>query len=192
MAEPLYSAADAFGRVFAHLPDSGGGIELTPIDARAALLASSPARPPIDTAPDLGLALPDMGRRNGNGSRTALGVGAGRWLLLDRSGTDIAALAAQRLHGAFAVTDQSDALAILRIGGPAVRAMLAHLVGIDLHPDRFGAGCAAATALALMRVYIACTEDGASFEIAAPRSMAHSFAHHILTSAAPFGVALRR
>lgn len=81
------------------------------------------------------------------------------------------------------VTDQSGAYRILRLEGADTRALLASGVFIDLDPDVFAPGAAAALRCGHIAVVLLHRTDGA-FEILVPRSYAGSFLHWLKSSAA--------
>lgn len=87
-----------------------------------------------------------------------------------------------------ALTDQSDAWAVVRIEGPLVEAVLARLVPIDLRSVAFKRGHTARTLLQHMSVSITRISENA-FQIMAFRSMAGTLVHDL--SAAMTAVAAR-
>jgi sarcosine oxidase subunit gamma len=117
---------------------------------------------------------------------TLVWTGPDQWLAL----ADDRAFPA-RLVGALgdsaAVSDQSDARAILRLRGPRLRDALAKGCPIDLHPDAFGPGDAAVTAIAQVGVHMWWHPDEDGLHVAVFRSMAGSFWSWLSASAAEFG-----
>lgn len=104
--------------------------------------------------------------------------GHGRWLVSE----------AVDLEGLAAVTDQTDAWAVVQIAGGGVENVLARLVPIDLRVVVFAQGQTARTMLGHMSVAI--TRVGpAAFEIMVMRSMAATLVHDL--QAAARGVAAR-
>lgn len=85
------------------------------------------------------------------------------------------------LDGLAAVTDQSDAWAVVRLEGARVAEVLARLVPVDLRAQSFRQGHTARTLLGHMSVSITRVGDGA-FEIMAFRSMAKTLVHEITTA----------
>ena len=77
-----------------------------------------------------------------------------------------------------AVTDQSDAWAVLRLAGQGAEAVLARLVPVDLRRAQFPAGQAARTMLHHMTCTILRVEEDA-FEIMVFRSMAATAVHDL-------------
>jgi sarcosine oxidase subunit gamma len=87
-----------------------------------------------------------------------------------------------------AVSDQSDARAILHLRGPRLRDALAKGCPIDLHPDAFEPGDAAVTAIAQVGVHIWWLPDDDGLHVAVFRSMASSFWSWLFASSAEFGI----
>ena len=116
----------------------------------------------------IGLGLSAKGRASSNGRARVIWCGHRVWLV----GAEI------QLDGMAAVTDQSDAWAILRVDGLGVEDMLARLVPIDLRPHVFKGGHTARTLVGHMPAVI--TRVGKSaFEIMVMRSMAGTLLHDI-------------
>jgi methylglutamate dehydrogenase subunit D len=124
------------------------------------------------------------------------GTAPGTWLAMrDRGGNAFATALAQSTAGLAAVTDQSDGYALLRLTGPMVRAALAKLVPIDLHPREFRPGAVASTVASHMGLILWRLDDAdgaAVFELAVFRSLAESFWHALAEASAEFGVAVGR
>jgi sarcosine oxidase subunit gamma len=59
----------------------------------------------------------------------------------------VLAAAQQFFPGIASLSDQSDGRALIRVSGPAARAMLAKLISLDLHPQAFPSGSAATTSI---------------------------------------------
>ena len=81
------------------------------------------------------------------------------------------------LEGA-AQTDQTGANAVLRVEGPAVEAVLARLVPLDLRATAFPVGQTARTMVAHMMASVTRVGD-AAFEVMVMRSMARTLVHDI-------------
>jgi heterotetrameric sarcosine oxidase gamma subunit len=81
--------------------------------------------------------------------------------------------------GLAAVTDQSDARAILRISGPRAREVLAKGVPLDLHPRVFGPGSVAITHASHIGVILWQSDAAPSYELAVFRSFAQSLAEWV-------------
>ncbi|HVO48489.1 MAG TPA: sarcosine oxidase subunit gamma family protein [Steroidobacteraceae bacterium] len=134
------------------------------------------------------------GRLAGDAARpfAIIGIGVGTWLAVGprESGDLLDALRAS-VGSLAALTDQGGGMTVLRLTGPQVRAMLAKLLPIDLHPRAFPVGAAASTLAAYIAVTVWRLPDGpdgsAVFEIAVSRSYAVSFWEALWSSAAEFG-----
>jgi heterotetrameric sarcosine oxidase gamma subunit len=124
----------------------------------------------------LGLGFPAPNRWLAKGPARILWFGRGQALL-------VGAEPPAALDGLAAMTDQSDALAAMRLEGPLAEAALARLVPLDLRPAAFGAGHAARTLLFHMTCTI-CRTGPEGFEILVMRSMGRSAVHDL-------GLALR-
>jgi heterotetrameric sarcosine oxidase gamma subunit len=116
-------------------------------------------------------------------------AGPEQWLAVSDDWS-IARRLADELAGLASVADQSDARAVLRIGGPRARAVLAKGCPLDLHPRAFGPGDTAVTAIAHVGVQLWQLDDAPTYELAVPRSMAKSFWTWLSASAAEFGLAV--
>lgn len=145
-----------------------------------------------------GVELPGGPRRVPEGPAAFTGVGPGVWLVT-REGEavdDFAESLAREVGDIAAVSDQSDALAVLRISGPRVRAALCKLLPVDLHPRAFSIGDAAVTTAAHIGVTLWRLQDDPAdssvFELAVPRSMAESFWEALSAAAAEFGIEVRQ
>ncbi len=140
----------------------------------------------------LGIALPAGPRIVSGAAHDAIWAGPDQWLLRARSRTGFAALLADlSVHAA--VSDQSDARALLRFSGPRVRDALAKGVMLDLHHQAFAVEDVALTSIAYLGVHLWRMADGADgtvFELAVARSMAGSFWSWFSASAAEYGCAV--
>jgi sarcosine oxidase subunit gamma len=125
-------------------------------------------------------------RAVGNGV-TLLGIGPGKWLAMSEQPGFVTDLAA-KLDGLASVVEQSDALAILELSGPALRATLEKGFQIDL--PAFAIDDCAVTSVNHVGATIWKTGD-ATFEIAIARSLAGSFLHWLGASAGACGLAVR-
>lgn len=96
-----------------------------------------------------------------------------------------------RLQKAFSknasFSDQSNGRSLIRISGPRVRDCLAKMLSIDLHPDVFQVGDAAATQMAHMAVNV-WRDDDDTFNILVFTSFAESLWQTILDHGAEYGV----
>ncbi len=102
------------------------------------------------------------------GGRTMLWLGPGEWRVVGPPGDEAALLAAlsravpRRLA---AVVEVSDFYAMIRIGGPDARDVLARGCPLDLHPRAFGAGRCAQSLLAGIDVLLHQRDDAPTFEL---------------------------
>jgi len=111
--------------------------------------------------------------------------GRRRWLLLSER-PDIVPLAAEKLAGLAAVSDQSDARAILRLSGPRARDALAKGCLIDLHPRVFAPCETALTTIARIGVQLWQVDDWPTYDLAVFRSLAASFWSWLAAAAAEY------
>jgi sarcosine oxidase subunit gamma len=118
---------------------------------------------------------------------TLLWAGPLQWLVVSRQ-SDLPSRLSTDLGRIAAVSDQSDARAVLRLEGASVRAALAKGCPIDLHPRAFGRGVTAITAIAGIGVQIWRDDDGDAFHLVMARSMAGSFWSWLTSASAEFGV----
>ena len=137
---------------------------------------------------EFGLVPPDRPCGVSNGPVTALGVGPGKWIVLHDGGAGFVPGLAERLQGAAGVTDQSGALGVLRLLGPALPATLEKGLQIDVSARAFPAGSVAVTAIAHVGVTLWKLDDTPTLEIAVARSLADSFLHWLEASAAMPGL----
>ena len=137
----------------------------------------------------LGVQLPDGPRRVGDDTLAWLGVGPDRWLAIKAGGDRSwpAALAMQ-LDGLAAVVDQSDAYAMVELGGPRCGQTLAKGLPVDLHASAFAADAVAVTLAAHVGTIIWRGGDG--FLIAVFRSNAESFWSWLAGAAGEYGLEL--
>lgn len=169
------------------------GLVVRPVDVVA--IVSIVARPkageiPPAAAAALGAFLPAGPRHVAGSGLVLIGTGPGRWLAIAET-TEPAALAARlatALGGPCALTDQSDALALIDLSGPALETVLPKFVPVDLHPSVFGPDAAATTSLALIGATLWRHGDGMRFAVA--RSTANAFLRLVVTSGAEHGVEL--
>lgn len=139
-----------------------------------------------------GIAAPAAPRCVRRGDVAIGGIGPNSWIAVHENDGNPFAESLQPLLGHCAsVTDQSDAYLILRLTGTQVRATLAKLVPIDVHPRSFQVGDIAQTVCAYMGVTLWRLEDGVqgdpAFEVWGGRSFAASLLEAIRHSAAEFG-----
>jgi sarcosine oxidase subunit gamma len=133
-----------------------------------------------------GIVLDDRPKRTSGGGATFLGIGPGKWLAMSRQSGFVGDLATE-LEGLATVVEQSDALAILALSGPALPATLEKGFQIDL--ARFAIDDCAVTSVNHVGATVWRTGDS-RFEVAIPRSFAGSFLHWLSASAAATGLAI--
>jgi len=135
----------------------------------------------------IGIALNDRPKRTYGNGVTFLGIGPGKWLAMSEQPGFVADLAA-KLEGFASVVEQSDALAILELSGPALPATLEKGFQIDL--GTFAIDDCAVTSVNHLGATIWKTRDD-SFEVAIFRSFVGSFLHWLGGSAAAGGLAVK-
>jgi sarcosine oxidase subunit gamma len=119
----------------------------------------------------LGLSFPEAGQTATSGQARIVWSGRGRTLL-------IGVEAPEGLADLAALTNQSDAQAVVQIEGAGVEAVLARLVPVDLRIEAFPTGATARTLLGHLTVSV--TRTGKiRFEIMAFRSMAQTLVHDL-------------
>jgi heterotetrameric sarcosine oxidase gamma subunit len=138
-----------------------------------------------------GLALPHTPSRAAAGAVAFVGVAPGTWLaVFDGGAPSRPGELAEQLKGLASVADQSGGQALLRLGGPAVGAVLAAGLFLDLHLSAFPVGGAAASNLGHVGVTLWRIEE-AVFDLVTPRSFAADIAHGLQTAAEGHGLVLR-
>ncbi|MGD9922340.1 MAG: sarcosine oxidase subunit gamma, partial [Pseudorhodoplanes sp.] len=117
-------------------------------------------------------------------------AGPSQWLAVSTRPQMPSGLASE-LAGVAAVTDQTDARALLRLNGRNVRDALAKGCPVDLHPRAFRRGDTAITAIGGIGVQFWWADVDDALHLAVPRSMAGSFWSWLLPSTQEFGVEVR-
>ncbi len=110
----------------------------------------------------MGLGLPEPGQSREGKAAAILWSGRGQAFLLDADPEPLAGIAA--------LTDQSDAWAVMRLTGPGWDQVLSRLVALDLRPSGFPEGAVARSGLNHMNALFRRLADGV--EIWVFRSMA--------------------
>jgi sarcosine oxidase subunit gamma len=155
-------------------------IELAAFSGRAAELAG--------IAKQRGLPLPAFGHVAWAAGQVALSVRPQRWLVL--SAPEAAGTAAALWHsacaGVGAAIDLSSAQTVLHLAGPAVRELLARSCRLDLDPDAFPPGSAAATIMMQVSVILAALPSG--LLLLTPATTARHVREWLLAAATPFGL----
>jgi heterotetrameric sarcosine oxidase gamma subunit len=179
-----YGRAGATGVVIEERTDLAFASVICKREKRFALINA------VNTA--FGIVLPDGPRRVTRGHVTFAGTGPDQWIA-SADGADAAGFAARvraRIGPFAAVSDQSDARLVLRVSGVRVRDVLAKGVPVDLHPSAFKPGDVACTVVGYINTQIDMLDE-ATYQLAAPRSMAGSFWSWLTASAAEFGYEVR-
>jgi sarcosine oxidase subunit gamma len=155
-------------------------VRLALLDGRAIclVLAAAGARDAI------GARLSFLAAQHGFSSRWA---GVGRWFVVASGDpTRLIAILQEALGGLASILDQSDGQMAIGIAGGNVRATLAKGCALDLHPDSFKPGDAAATLFGHVPVHL--TRTGTDdYELLVPRSYAASLWDSLGEMAAEFG-----
>ena len=132
---------------------------------------------------------PDGPRRVSSPDVSLLGVGRSRWTAISyKEPKAFAQDLGRTLSDCASVIDQTDGLAILRVGGPRIRDTLAKGLPINLDATAFAIDDVAVSAIAHIGVTIWRLDDRPTFELAIPRSYAGAFSHWLQESAAEFGL----
>ncbi|MFV2053123.1 sarcosine oxidase subunit gamma [Aliiroseovarius sp. YM-037] len=119
----------------------------------------------------LGLPIPPPNRTTGKGNARAIWFGQGVAMVLGAPVPgDVAKYAA--------ITDQSDAWAVMRLEGAAAEDILARLVPVDLRLAKFAVGSTARTELQHMMASITRVDEHA-FEVMVMRSFARTAVHDL-------------
>jgi sarcosine oxidase subunit gamma len=134
----------------------------------------------------LAMTAPDAPHAVQQGGHQLVWSGPGQWLYIGPGRAAIESLAA-RLQGLAAVSDQSDARAMVRVSGPRVRDALAKGCMVDLHPRGFATGHTALTSIAHIGVQLWQVDDSPSYDIIVFRSMASSFWSWLSAASGEFG-----
>ena len=139
-----------------------------------------------------GIEPPNGPRRASRGDVGIAGIGPQTWLATcDGAGNGFAESLRRALGDAASVSDQSDAYVILRLTGPRVRAALAKLTPIDIHPRTFQVNSVAQTICGYVNITLWRLEDADQgdpvFEIWVAGSLAASLHQAIAHGAAEFG-----
>jgi heterotetrameric sarcosine oxidase gamma subunit len=118
-----------------------------------------------------------------------VGYGPGQWLAVSETLANeaLARDLSEKLQGLASISDQSGGRAVLRIGGPKARDVLAKGLAIDLDPRAFPLGSAATSAISHMGVQVWQSGDRRSYDIAVFRSVSESFWRWLAASAAEYG-----
>ncbi|TPI16274.1 sarcosine oxidase subunit gamma [Mesorhizobium sp. B4-1-3] len=140
-----------------------------------------------------GIAAPETPRAVAAADATLIWSGPDQFLVLSKDGRHSIESLAIVFAGSASLSDQSHARALISVSGDKARAMLAKLSSIDLHPDVFGVGAAAATSMDHTSVTLWRGNDRsgqAVFNLLVFATFAESLWHTILDSAAEYGVTI--
>jgi heterotetrameric sarcosine oxidase gamma subunit len=138
-----------------------------------------------------GLDLPALGRLTLASDQLALCVRPERWLLLGPPAFPgaTAALWQGACARVGAAVDLSSGLTALHLSGPQVRELLSRGCRLDLDPEVFPAGSAAATIMAQVAVILAVLPSG--LLLLTPATTARHLREWLVSTAKPFGLVLR-
>lgn len=194
-ADPMAIETSAFAGLRAAI-GSGRGVLATERDglgiARIAARGGQAAKVAELLRAQFGVEPPNGPRCANRNDVGICGIAPGAWLATrEGAGNAFAQFLRPLLDDCAAVADQSDAYVILRLTGPNVRATLAKLIPIDIHPRSFRVNDVAQTVCGYVSVMLWRLEDTArrdpAFEVWAGRSLAVSLHRAISHSAAEFG-----
>jgi len=132
----------------------------------------------------LGIALPDTPRRVVAGGVTLLWSGPARWLAIGDDPAMQEKIASAGMRRFAAVTEQGSGRAIVLVRGPSAGHILAKLVPVDLHPEKFPADATALTLAGHIAVQLWREADG--FALAVARSYADSLGHALIAASHEF------
>lgn len=175
-------------------PSDGAGVAIRVARGRSATLIA--ARPGSAGAlghrlrEAVGITLPEPGQCAQAGGVEVLWQGPARWLVLAEAEAAIEGRLRAAAGSDAAVIDQSGALVSLRLQGSQVRAALAKMLPIDLHPRAFPAGAARSTTGGHIGVHVARPTEDQHYMLLIPRSSAADFLQWLVASSAEFGVTL--
>jgi len=140
-----------------------------------------------------GVAAPDTPQAVQASDAALIWSGPDQFLVLSRGGKHAIASLGPAFAGSASLSDQSHARALISVSGEKARAMLAKLSSIDLHPDVFGVGAAAAAPMDHTSVTLWRGDDRngqAVLNLLVFATFAESLWHTILDSAAEYGVTI--
>jgi methylglutamate dehydrogenase subunit D len=123
---------------------------------------------------------------------TLIWSGPDQFLVLGPRG-NVVAKAQAAFAGIASLSEQSDGRSLIRLSGPRVRDMLAKVCSLDLDPEVFPAGTAAATFIDHTSVNLWRGEDSGSevvFHLLIFATFAESLWHTLLDSGAEYGVTI--
>ncbi|WP_095199142.1 sarcosine oxidase subunit gamma [Mesorhizobium carmichaelinearum] len=124
---------------------------------------------------------------------TLIWSGPDQFFVLSKGGKHGIGALGQAFAQSASLSDQSHARVLISVSGTKARAMLAKLSSIDLHPDVFAIGAAAATSMdhTSVTLWRSADRDGlAVFSVLVFATFAESLWHTMLDSAAEYGLAI--
>jgi len=173
--------------------EASAGFSLTPLPADIIELSALRERTQVlkALAARRGLALPAVGWMVAARDTLLLCVRPERWLLLTTRAAPGSALSLWRApcSGCAAVVELSSALSAFHLAGPAVSEVLARGCRLDLYPEVFVPGSAAATSMAQVSVILARLPGG--WLLLTPSSTARHLREWLTAAARPFGLVER-
>ena len=140
-----------------------------------------------------GVTSPETPKAVGTADATLIWSGPDQFFVLSKGGKHEIEALAPVFAGSASLSDQSHARVLIGISGGKARAMLAKLSSIDLHPDVFSVGAAAATSIdhTSVTLWRGNDRDGqAVFNLLVFATFAESLWHTMLDSAAEYGIAI--
>lgn len=141
-----------------------------------------------------GVAAPETSNSVETGDATLIWSGPGQFLVLSNEGMHTVETLAPALAASASLSDQSHARVLIAISGSKARSMLAKLSSIDLHPQAFPVGAAAATSIDHTSVTLWHGNDRAGsqdvFNLLVFATFAESLWHTMLDAAAEYGVTI--
>ncbi|QKC93170.1 sarcosine oxidase subunit gamma [Mesorhizobium sp. NZP2234] len=139
-----------------------------------------------------GVAAPETPKAVTTADATLIWSGPDQFFVLSQGGKHGTGALAPAFAASTSLSDQSHARVLISASGAKARAMLAKLSSIDLHPDTFAVGTAAATSMDHTSVTIWRGNDRADgqavFNVLVFATFAESLWHTMLDSAVEYGV----
>ena len=141
-----------------------------------------------DVAAALGVGA-EPGRATVTESFVACPTAPGQWAVMADRGDDGALASSLRARAGDAgdVSEQSHGRQTIRVGGPAVRELMARLCALDLHPRVAGPGCCAQAPIAGVAALLHQLDAAPTFDLVVYAGYAEAFWHRLTTTAASFG-----
>ncbi len=175
-------------RVSAPEPAATRGVWLSSCDCDVVELSTYALAAPDARRRVAGVELAAFGHVGKGAGHLVLSVRPGRWLLITTTAAAGATAAgwAAAVAGQGAVVDLSSALTVLVLAGPRLREALARGCRLDLAPEEFQSGRAAATIMAQVAVTLAMLPD--CLLLLTPSSTAQHLREWLAATAAPFGL----